>query len=194
MAKGQALSILMMLDALVVKLFYCNVAIVQQAIVPTQRTLEYCANLEVSHFEITKVDIINSFTLLLVDNCTDGQVRLIGGTREAEGTVEVCYNGLWGSICHASWGTSDARVVCRQLGYLTAGKITVLCCVYKQSNIVLDIVFSLQVLSATTMPTLVKEVVRYISMLYIVVVVKLRFSNAVEVHTHTALVMHQMLE
>ena len=59
--------------------------------------------------------------ILLLDNCTDGQVRLIGGTRKAEGTVEVCYNGLWGSICHASWDTSDATVVCRQLGYPTIG-------------------------------------------------------------------------
>ena len=33
-----------------------------------------------------------------------------------EGIVEVCLNGVWGTIISSGWNTPDAEVVCRQLG------------------------------------------------------------------------------
>ena len=54
-------------------------------------------------------------------SCTNGDIRLRGGTNRYEGRVEICNNNAWGTVCDDSWSTFDARVVCRQLGFSTIG-------------------------------------------------------------------------
>ena len=53
--------------------------------------------------------------------CTDGSVRLVNGSIYQEGRVEVCVDGVWGSVCSSGWDTTDARVICKQLGYPNSG-------------------------------------------------------------------------
>ena len=45
----------------------------------------------------------------------EGEVRLVGGDTDSEGTIEVCTNSVWGLITDAGWDENDAHVVCRQL-------------------------------------------------------------------------------
>ena len=69
-----------------------------------------------------------------MSNCEDGDVRLVDGSTQYEGRVEVCINKVWGTVCSSRrysfstnyyWGTPDSKVVCRQLGYMELGTIVI---------------------------------------------------------------------
>ena len=45
-----------------------------------------------------------------------GDVRLVNGSNEREGRLEVCIGNVWGTGC-TSWRYNYARVVCGQLGF-----------------------------------------------------------------------------
>ncbi len=52
----------------------------------------------------------------------DGDLRLIsnsGQTGGSSGRLEVYNNGQWGTVCDDNFSPNDARVACRQLGFLT---------------------------------------------------------------------------
>ena len=45
-----------------------------------------------------------------------------GGTNTSR-CVEVCNSNVWGTVCDDEWGTADAQVACRALGYSAMGAI-----------------------------------------------------------------------
>ena len=54
-------------------------------------------------------------------DCEEGEVRLLDGTDPSNGRVEVCQNGIWGSVCTSQWSVSNTRVLCRELGFESEG-------------------------------------------------------------------------
>ena len=57
--------------------------------------------------------------------CTPGDVRLVGGSKNTEGRVEVCTESYWAVACIRSLYSSTIKLLCKQLGYPTYGKYTV---------------------------------------------------------------------
>jgi deleted-in-malignant-brain-tumors protein 1 len=58
--------------------------------------------------------------VICLQGCTDGEVRLVNATY-SEGRLEICRHDEWGTVCDLMWDSSDAGVVCRQLGLQATG-------------------------------------------------------------------------
>ena len=47
---------------------------------------------------------------------------MVDGDSALQGRVEVCVDGVWGTVCDDMWGVEEASVACRQLGFSPDGK------------------------------------------------------------------------
>ena len=56
------------------------------------------------------------------DEVKEGDIRLVGGRYMWEGRVEIFLHGVWGTVSDDGTSSTDAVVVCRQLGYNTFSK------------------------------------------------------------------------
>ena len=52
-----------------------------------------------------------------------GTLKLVGGSVPSVGRVEICLGGNWTTICGypSRWDTTNAAVICRQLGFNSSG-------------------------------------------------------------------------
>ena len=65
---------------------------------------------------INQCCVINNLTALCIFSvCNDGQMKLFNGSSSSEGTVQMCYNNNYGTVCDDKWNELDAMVVCRAL-------------------------------------------------------------------------------
>ena len=76
-----------------------------------------------THTHDVYVIIYLLFYLFYYNNagCIDGTVRLANGSNATEGRVEICVGSSWRTVCDDGWDRYAASVVCRQLGYPSAG-------------------------------------------------------------------------
>ena len=72
-----------------------------------------------SEYVTTDVDVAVCVDpgIAVAGDCSDGELRLEGGSSIFEGRVEICINNAWGGVCDA-FTRSEALVVCRGLGLL----------------------------------------------------------------------------
>ena len=67
----------------------------------------------------SKVDLpLGAITVRVHEECQDGELRLVNGTREGRGTVEICSNGKFGTVCGSGWTAENTYVACKQAGYI----------------------------------------------------------------------------
>ena len=96
----------------------------------------------------THFDAILLLYLVLNSACLDGDVLLYDGsvlsTSLREGTVLVCYNNTYGTVCDDRWDSIEASIVCGKLGFQNQGKIFAWYCILSQ--IILLLSFEVQTL------------------------------------------------
>ena len=68
----------------------------------------------------TILSVATHLPLTLVQ-CQPGSVRLSYSTAPLEGTLEICSNETWHTLCDRCWDNNAAAVVCHQLGYSRIG-------------------------------------------------------------------------
>ena len=59
---------------------------------------------------------------MIIDNCTDGQLRLANrfatSSEEVDkGRLEMCYNGVWSTLNSAYWNSRASNISCQSLGF-----------------------------------------------------------------------------
>lgn len=65
-----------------------------------------------------------SVVVTIVEQCRPGDITLLDGGWVGQGRVEVCYHGVFNTVCTSGWTLQNTRVVCMQLGYYSGlGKL-----------------------------------------------------------------------
>ena len=70
----------------------------------------YSSTHNCGHFEDAGV------TCGVTPQCNNSDIRLVGGSNDNEGRVEMCINYYWRTLCASAWRVYEASLVCKQLG------------------------------------------------------------------------------
>ena len=84
-----------------------------------------CKSESLLHLDSVVIDL--SMSTAVSPLCENGNVRLVNGRVSSEGRLEVCQNGIWGTVCHDHWDDNAAGVVCKQLGFTSEGQLVWAC-------------------------------------------------------------------
>ena len=60
---------------------------------------------------------------IIVEHINPGTLRLAESKSPNEGKIEMFIGNDWVRVCDDGWGNKEARVVCRQLGFGTRGRV-----------------------------------------------------------------------
>ena len=60
--------------------------------------------------------------------CVNGEIILVGGETEREGTLEICYSRRWKTVCNINWENQSTAAVCEQLGFSAKGRLCINSC------------------------------------------------------------------
>ena len=64
---------------------------------------------------------LTTLHFLCIAFCSDGQIKLIEGSEEYLGRLEICSNQRWETLPYSTFNNDEAVVACNELGY-NAGK------------------------------------------------------------------------
>lgn len=74
-----------------------------------------------THILMERNFIFIFFIYLESASCNEGEIRLVNGSSDQSGRLEVCTDQTWGCVCSTGFDVTDAYVVCRELGLGISG-------------------------------------------------------------------------